>query len=263
MLKELIEKAAKEAIEHESAFLFHLPEPVVKIQCEGVEFIFKQFNIDLPFKKPDPNKDPLLPPYDDYLFVKNCPGNDLIINKYMQTIGHVLFSSTDKSASQVTHLNGDDFLCISEILKDYGYGFAYFNRGINSGCSQQHKHFQYTPYDETPVLDAMSSGFPLPFIYYYKHIDDIEPNTIQNAYQELLPKIPENQDYNFIVKRGICAIVPRRKARCLENLMLNSIAVCGIFGVKNPNDPELHKNAMKFLFTVCIPKDEDNQQSNQ
>ena len=259
MLKELIEKAANEAIKQGSAFLFHLPEPVVRIKCDGVDFIFKQFNIDLPFTMPDPNKDPLLPPYDDHLFVKHCPGNDLIINKYMQTIGHVLFSSTDKTATQVAHLVSDDFLCISEILKDYGYGFAYFNRGINSGCSQNHKHFQYTPYDETPVLDVMYEGRSLPFIYYCKHIDDLEPKTIQDAYQELLQKIPENQDYNFIVKRGCAAIVPRRNAKCLENLMLNSIAVCGIFGVKDPNNKELQENAMNYLVTVCIPKDDNEK----
>ena len=250
MLKNEVLSAAHNAVKNGKAFLLYLEEPTTSCICDGFRFIFKQFNtsLKLPAKT---GKDPLLPPYDDMLFVRKMPSNDLIINKFMQTYGHVLFTATDPNALQTDELKHDDFFCISEILSSFDSGIAYYNCGIESGCSQKHKHFQYSPYDDNPILEEMRKETKLPFKYYVEKIKDLEPKTLELSYRNLISKIKKDQSYNFIVKKGCSVLVPRKASRS-NNIMLNSVAVSGILGLLDATDTDMQMEAMEMLKEVCI-----------
>lgn len=251
-LKEKVFEAAKNALEHEAAFFIDARESPRIVTDNGIDFEFRTFNFNLkslPKPNEKPQKDPLLPPFDDYLFVGNIFRRNIIINKFMIEIGHVVISSENPNDTQGMQLDLDDFQAISYFMNEFNCGICYYNCGEKSGCSQGHKHIQYAPLDHLPLLTAMKEGKALPYEYKSIPLTDYSPKAIEDAYLELIKFY--SHDNNFIVGQGCAVIVPRREARNRVNLLVNCLGVCGIL-FELP-ESKVDVKPFQLLYDVCVP----------
>ena len=181
-LKNLILSQSKIAIDKKSAFSLNLTSAPRIVKDFNIGFLFKYYNPDLTeaiSKPPQKYKvDPLLPPFDPNLFITQTEANYFLVNKFMHMPGHIVISSKDPKDQQGQPATLKDFIDIEKILNSFQCGIAYYNSGIESGCTQLHKHLQFAPLTKTPLLDAMAEKRKLPFVY---RVEKFEGNTKFNA----------------------------------------------------------------------------------
>lgn len=264
-LKSLISSKASAALQSGRAFLLVAPGLSRSVRDCGIDFRFQFYDMDLVERLSKSAKsasrasgDPLLPPFDDALHVCDIGGpygHHVLVNKFMQRIGHVVLSSRDRSAVQGDALAAGDFAALGRLLREYsGSGIAYYNAGRNSGASQRHKHMQFMPGVSGGVLRAMGDGADLPFVYHALRLRSMEAHEIECAYGELRSMAVhdrEHDSYNFIVSDNVACYVPRLRSLSRSRVMINSVSMAGILTIWEWNQP---KNPMKLLSDVTIPK---------
>jgi len=74
----------------------------------------------------------------------------------MHKPGHIVVSAHDRQNVQEKPLCKYDFVDIENLINSFGTGAAYYTSGLESGCTQLHKHLQFTPLPEMPLLNANS-----------------------------------------------------------------------------------------------------------
>ena len=278
-LKNPILKCAQKALDTHCGYLLFLPK--VESQYDHFcKFYFHCYNTPLlRFISDNPaekQNDPLLPPFDKNIHIcdltDNGTNHHLLVNKFMQCKGHIVLSSRRKDAKQGDKLEMEDFCSFQRIFNSFdNNGLVYYNSGLMSGCSQLHKHLQYTPIDKSPVLDAMvkydkDNEKRLPFRYHFvemfNHKDDwkthkITAEEMNNAYKELTKMSrkddPDHTAYNFLISKGIAFYVPRRVAQHKTGIVINSFAVAGHYSIWEWSDPIIKRSPMSILKDVCFP----------
>lgn len=263
-LKQKILNQAQIALDSKNAYLLLLPE-TNEIIDDDFKFIIRYYDSSLLsiFKSLPKKANPLVPPFDTDIHV--CDLHDganhhILINKFMQCKGHIVISSIEENLKQGSNLDISDFCAFEQVFQSFDYeGMLYYNSGINSGCTQQHKHIQYTPINEYPILDAMAANKKLPIYYHVKPISDqITSEKMIKAFNELLElskEDPPHDSYSFIISKGFAFYVPRRNPKFECGTLLNSLAVSGNISIWDWSDQSLKKKPMSVLKHVCFPID--------
>lgn len=261
-LKEKILKQAQIALNSKNAYQLFTSKTDLVVD-RGFKFIIHYYDNSLMnvFANLPRRPNPLLPPFDTDLHV--CDLSDgahhhIIINKFMQCEGHIVISSIEENKKQGSNLTISDFCAFEQVFTSFNYeGMLYYNSGNNSGCTQPHKHIQYTPFNEFPILDAMAANEKLPILYHVIKIDgQITSENMLTAYESLLEiakKDPKHDSYNFIVTKGYAYYVPRKSSEYKCGTKLNSIAVSGNIPFWNWSDPSLKENPLTVLEFICLP----------
>lgn len=263
-LKKRILDQARRAIDTKSAFYLFLPKTDTVID-HGLLFNFHYYDSSLiHILRSDSQKrktNPLLPPFDNNVHVCDLTSQRsnhyLLINKYMQCPGHVVISSMNTNSNQDSKLSESDFDAFEIVYKAFNFhGILYYNSGLNSGCSQIHKHIQYSPVENTPLLDAMSRK-KVPFIVnHVVEIGQINSQNMMRSYNELLRMAeddPVHDSYNFIISKGKAFYVPRKIPRFRCGTVFNSFSLSGNFMVWEYSDPLIKKQPLSVLKNVCFP----------
>ena len=237
-LKFNIFESAYNSLKYQTAFL--LFKKSEKININGIDFCFHYYNEkiyqgDSPPKKL--NIDPLQPPYPKYTYVTelNKKASHFIkINKFMFKPGHIVLPTSYKNGNQGDLLNDFDFNAFKIIMNEFkGSGISYYNSGIESGCSQLHKHIQYIPHDDHPLINLIQKNFQFPFQIFYQNINIYSVKEIKNSYFNLYNKMlnfnSNIKNYNFILSKNLALLIPRIKARHELGITLNSLGYCGHF----------------------------------
>jgi ATP adenylyltransferase/5',5'''-P-1,P-4-tetraphosphate phosphorylase II len=243
-----------------NAFRLFLPNQK-RVVDQSLVFIIHYFNKTLyPRHAPiarHTTRDPLLPPYPpdvEIAHLQNGADHYAFVNRGMIVPGHIVVSSADHRATQDEHLNLKDCSAFAQVLKGYGNkGIAYFNRGVQSGCSQMHKHLQCAPLTDNPLFDAMRLKRHLPWKYFSMELYDIQANDILKVYQEGLQKLKHNGSYNVIISRGVMAIVPRRKADHPCGVSANSLGVSGHLFAWEGENLFAEEHPAQLLTDLCVP----------
>lgn len=254
-LSQKIISKAEEALRYKAAYLLHVVKPPIIVNDHGVKFHFKEYDTRLltSISKP-PQKyaiDPLLPPYEPHLFVTRLSTMDVIINKFMHQPGHVVLTATNPTCEQGNPLLPGNFEDMATLLNSFGKGIAYYNSGIDSGCTQLHKHAQFSPLEETPILTALKNNVKLPFEVRWEKMDTITGKSINDVYHQLVKNLP-TKDYNFVVRKDIAALMPRTRARHSTGIVINSLGMCGILAIWPNSDKYILQNPMKILTDLSV-----------
>jgi ATP adenylyltransferase/5',5'''-P-1,P-4-tetraphosphate phosphorylase II len=263
-LKNSVLTCARESLRLKTSF---------KLFLEGKEIIIKDKNLDFCFHFYDPKvnskpqhpqileKSPLLPPYQksvEAAHLKNGAGHYVMITKYMFKAGHVLLSSDDEKASQLDHLNDLDFNAISQILHSFdNEGIIYYNFGMNSGCTQLHKHFHYVPENFNPLVSAMKQKIDLPFKYFFEQCNQLDPFQLKQSYNRIADSALRKtiDSVNFLVAGNSIFGIPRKIAEHRTGIVINSMGLAGHFFVWEWTSPEVFQNPLQILSEVCVPVD--------
>ena len=256
-LKNKIFNKCNIAINLKAAFKLFLDQKPKIINQNNIKFLFHKFDESLlKFVSNPPqkyNNDPLLPPYHPLLYVGNLFKNNIIINKFMHLPGHVVCSSEDINSKQGEKLNFNDISLMSYLLKEFNFkGVSYYNSGINSGCTQLHKHIQFAPIDETPLLDLMYNNYNFQFKYFIEPIKDFNENSIFNSYNNLILKINPKIDYNFLINSKAIYLIPRKSAQHSTGIVINSLGLCGHLAIWNWSNPLIENNPLNIFNDLCI-----------
>lgn len=248
-----------------TAYMLFVPSKEKIIKRNGLEFVLHFFDTNIytqhhPIEdhSKEGTKDPLLPPYPLHRQVKhlqNGAAHYAFINLYMVEKGHVVISSEAPKARQGDPLEMCDFHALSQCIQGYGRkGVAYYNSGVDSGCSQMHKHMQFAPLPRSPLMEAMIDHYPLPYKYYVTKLENDEPIGIKNAYNRLMKESSYNGSYNFVVIDGHAAIVPRIRGTHKCGININSLGVAGHFFIWDKDEEMVSKDPLKIISDLCIPK---------
>lgn len=254
----------QQAIQHSSfafrnhdSFLRFLPGKSNIIVSDGLNFRLHIPNPTLKHKNTNPlkisSRDPLMPPYEPYIQLGHDSQHYLILNRYQFLPGHIIMALDNQNEKQGSLLKSHDFKVLSTVFQNADdKGLAYYNGGIDAGCTQLHKHLQYVPSLDNPLFDLMAKGGKLPFRYFYEKLEDYDATTIGDSYKRLIEKMNNNGSYNFLVSNKTAILVPRLKARTNDGLLIGSLSICGhLFA--NPNKPNSIHNPIDILKEVCIP----------
>jgi len=261
MLKSRAIELSKKSIEAKTAFQLFIKEKEKIFSERGVNVVFHYMNPNVynqhhPVARHKTN-DPLLPPYPKFREVahlQNGAGHYVFVNLYMVSLGHVVVSSDDPKACQEDELNQKDFNGLSQVIRGFNRkGIAFYNYGLESGCSQYHKHFQFAPLTYNPVFDLMIKGYPLKYQYFTSKLTNDEPIDIARAYEALVKKANWKGSYNFLISNGYAALVPRRKATHKCGLNVNSLGVAGHFYVWENKDQWERNHPLTILEDLCVP----------
>jgi len=203
--------------------------------------------------------DPLTPPYPKGTFVdelKAPAGHFIKINKNMVYPGHIVIPTSNSLDKQGQNLNDCDFYAFETILQSFGNnGIGYYNSGIESGCSQMHKHIQYIPLNDNPIFKFYQSQYPLPYKYFSLNLPNFSFSSIKLGYHTLMDqfssfgKTKNINNYNFILSRNTAVLIPRKQARHPLGITVNSLGFCGHLFLWEKDKRILNNGAM------CILKD--------
>lgn len=235
----------------------------------GIEFVVHYYN---PKKyigpAPPPTKiitDPLSPPYNRngiIIHLSGGPAHYIIPNKDEVKFGHLVMSSDNPTDMQGEELDFRDFSCFENIFAEFGnMGVGYYNSGVYSGCSQLHKHIQYIPYDDHPLLDAIINGEDMPFQVYKRRVDWFTTEGIKQAYKDLMEQTKKGKwgtamkAYNFILAKKHAFLIPRVLGKHPWNLTINSLGLCGHLLIWETSDPQIKANPLQVMTDVCFPNE--------
>ena len=209
-------------------------------------------------------KEPLLPPYPQHKLCEHFNKHYIFINKHMMSKHHLVISADSKDCKQLDPLNLSDCEAAARVINAYdGEGFIYYNCGVNSGCSQIHKHLQFLLLKDLNVLELMAKGNDLPFVYFKKNIDKYEPSIIYNAYKELFygslkeffhQKAIDDICYNFICGCNTIVIIPRSSISYKNEVAVNSLGFVGHICVREEQIPLVIDDPMSVLISTGFPK---------
>ena len=262
LLSTAIRNSYRAFANHDIFFLF-LQGKKDKIFSNGYEFQFHYYDPNVKNTSSNPPKvvrrDPLMPPYEPFVelghFQNNGASHYLILNKFQFKPGHIIMVVDNQKEIQGSLLKDHDFAMLSQLLNRIDdKGVAYYNGGVDAGCTQYHKHLQYVPSFDNPLFDAMAQGEKLPYKYYTEKLEDYRASSIGDAYKKLFERMDFDGSYNFLISNKIAAIVPRSKARHETGVLVNSMGVCGHLFVWNSNAKKAEQNPLNILRDVCLPK---------
>ena len=249
------------AFVNSDAFLLFLKGKDKVIEKNGVEFHLHFFNPNVNNTSTNPpritTRDHLMPPYEPFIELDHCRDNGarhfLILNRYQFCPGHMIMATDDTSEFQGSPLLKHDYAMLSHVLNQVDpRGVAYYNGGVDAGCTQFHKHMQYVPNFYNPLFDRMAQGQRLPYRYYTHKLDDYSPDQIGYAYNKLMERMDHSGSYNLVISNKVAIIVPRAKARHSSDVLLNSMGICGHLSVWNFNYKQVEKDPMDVYRECCL-----------
>ncbi|OHS98994.1 hypothetical protein TRFO_34645 [Tritrichomonas foetus] len=260
-LKQAVLKSAKLAIDAKTAFMLSLPNRLDRVIDRGYEFLFSYYDTSVNQTstfppKPRP-KEPLLPPYDDHLEVchmKDGASHYIIINKFMAKFGHLVMSTDYENAQQGEPLDKSDFITLSRVMNGFdGKGLGLYNSGTESGCTQLHKHMQYVPTDENPILQNMISHEKMPFKYYIEKMNNLSSDEIAECYKKLMADANYKGSYNFMIFNNHGFLVPRTHARHPSGKVINALGVAGHWTIfERMANTIIKQHPMTVLEELCV-----------
>ena len=264
LLKDEVFKHAKKALEAKSAFMLSLPKPIERVKDRGFEFIFSYYDTTVNQTstfppKPRP-KEPLLPPYDEHLEVchmtENGSSHYVFVNKFMATFGHIVMSTDRKGPTQGEPLSSSDTSTMASVINGFGgSGLCLYNSGVESGCTQLHKHMQYVPTDDNPILESMLAKENLPFKYYCSKMSDITSEEIMENYRKLMSDANYNGSYNYMIFKKHGFLVPRSHARHPSGKVINALGVAGHWTIfERMANTIIKQHPMTVLEELCVKK---------
>lgn len=256
-LKEKILTHAKLSLNAKTAnYFFNKTEPVFD---QGFKFYLHYYDPATYGGDHPPTKlavDPLEPPYPKNTFVGhlgNGAAHWIKINKSSFKDGHIVISADSCGPQQGDLLSDVDFSALSQVMLDFGNtGIGYYNSGVQSGCSQLHKHVQYIPHDDHPILDSVLSGNS-PYLEYHKPIEWYTHESIKDAYQDLISRMKcgkyadDIKHYNFVLSKHAAFIIPRKLARHPLGITVNSLGVSGHFFLWEKDSDPIKKSPLRVL----------------
>lgn len=164
MLKKAL-KCGRESLKAGTSFMLFQKSKEKIVLDEGFHFCIHYFDEEhyvhhKGVQKHESSHEPLLPPYPQHCLVSHLTENSAnhycFINLYQTSLGHIVISCANPSSKQTENLNKSDCSALSQVIRGYERtGIAYFNYGLESGCSQMHKHMQYTTLKYNPIFDEM------------------------------------------------------------------------------------------------------------
>lgn len=253
------------AFKNFDAFLLFLPGKVDHVQQDGYNFLFHYYNPHVNNTSSNPpvveKRDRLMPPYEPHIelghFKKNGASHFLILNRYQFAPGHLIMVLDDQSELQGSPLMPHDYSMLSQVIPQLNEkGLFYYNGGVDAGCTQYHKHMQFVPSYENPLLQTILEGKRLPIKYFKYPLSDYRASTIGYAYNKLLEQMNHSGSYNFIISRKTAMIFPRRQARHNSGVLVNSMGCLGHFFVWNYNCENAKKDPVAILKDCGIPVDD-------
>ena len=171
----------------------------------------------------------------------------------MMCPGHVVISADSVEQIQRDPLNLSDFHALKHVIEGFnGIGIGYYNSGPQAGCSQMHKHLQFAPLTDNPVLDKMLAGAELPFKYFRQELASYNAHVMLTAYEALM-KMLETECYNVIVSQKVMIIVPRRQMGNKTGIVVNALGFSGHFLTWDYNVEEIAKEPMQVLIDAGVP----------
>lgn len=262
--KQSVLNHARKALTAKTAFMLALPNKMDRVIDRGYEFLFSYYDTSVNQTstfppKPRP-KEPLLPPYDDHLEVchmtENGGSHYIFVNKFMAKFGHIVMSTDSVEANQTEPLNHSDFVTLSNVMNGFeGKGLGLYNSGIESGCTQLHKHMQYVPMDENPLLESMIAKSKMPFLYYAEKMNSFSVDEIEECYKQLLKNCRKvhQGSYNFLVFNHYGILVPRTHARHPSGKVINALGVAGHWTIfERMANTIIKQHPMTVLEELCL-----------
>jgi hypothetical protein len=240
-----------------------LAEKERRVDRHGLSFIFHYFDPEVypaletaPPARYDPEHDPLLPPYPihrEVAHLENGADHFVFVNYKMIVIGHVVISCAARTATQGDPLDLSDCCALAQVWQGFGRrGLLYYNAGVDSGCSQLHKHMQFAPLEECPLADAMRKGEKLPYRYYAAEVDLESGEAIFEVYERLMKEANWSGDYNCVLTNGLIAIVPRRVA-IPNGIIVNGVGVVGHYMLWEGQNLDVEEEPIEILKAACVP----------
>ena len=252
---------ARLSLEAKTAYRLTNDEKQQRATEDGCEFILHRLLGDhykghKPVKERNP-KEPLLPPYKQYRevehFTESPAAHYIFINKFMYCPGHVVISADSPEKHQRDRLELGDFHALAHVMNAFdGKGIGYYNCGPASGCSQIHKHLQFAPMTDNPLLPKLLANTLMPFKYFSMKLASLDAPTMQAAYDSLMPNI-ETPDYNVIVAQNTLILVPRRCQGNSTGIVINSLGFCGHFLTWDYNVDAIAAHPLQILTEVGVP----------
>ena len=262
--------AAKKCLKAGTAFRLTLENKNKTVIDHNIPFIIHYYNNSIykhhkPVEKHDKN-DPLLPPYPQYREVIHLTDSKadhyVFINILMVALGHVVISSANPKCVQGDRLNISDCSALSQIIQGYNNsGIAYYNCGVESGCSQMHKHVQFVPYITNHLFDELiqtSSSHILNqpsygFRHYSVKLRNYSAQEILHKYNQLMSQSKWDKAYNFLISNQHAVLIPRKCANHpIYNVNVSSLNFGGHFYLWDTDSPKILTNPLKILQDVCI-----------
>ena len=253
---------SKKCFANKDAFLNFLPGRPKKTRQGGVGFRLWFYDKSVDNRSTNPptvtRRDPLMPPYEPFIELDHWKGpcsHYIILNRYMFCPGHIIMALDHQKEIQGSKLKHHDFATFSKLIQSVDdRGVAYYNGGVEAGCTQYHKHMQYVPYFDNPLFDHMAAGKSLPYRYFAQKLADYKPTTIALAYWKLFSDAKHDGSYNFLISKKTAVLVPRSKAKHEAGVLVNSMGVCGHLFVSDKNYKEVAEKPLEILKSVCVEK---------
>jgi ATP adenylyltransferase/5',5'''-P-1,P-4-tetraphosphate phosphorylase II len=254
-------ECSRACLHFKTAYNLFLPDKRRVVVDHGLSILFhyldpRVYTHHPPLAKHDSN-DPLLPPFPPHVEVAHLghgANHYVFVNRGMVVPGHVVVSHASPRAIQGEDLDICDCHAMAQVIKGYdGQGVAYYNAGVESGCSQMHKHMQFCPIRINPLFDTMKRGVRLPWRYYTERLGDITADELMRVYRGLKRAMNFSGSHNVIVCDGTMALVPRRQAAHPWGVNLNSLGVSGHFFVWETSDKVIEQRPVQVLKELCVP----------
>lgn len=247
---------------NKDAFLQFVAGKIHRVKVGPLEFVFHFYEESVAKDNRSTNpptvtrRDPLMPPYEPYIKLEHWKApceHYVILNRYMFCPGHMIMPLDSQREMQGSMLKKHDFECLSRVIQSVDdKGVAYYNGGVDAGCTQYHKHMQYVPCREHSVFDAMARNYRLPYKYFTEKLPDYRASTIGDAYMRLFERAQHEGSYNFLLSGKVAALVPRSQARHKTGCLVNSMGVCGHLFVTDNNYKQAEADPLKLLTDVCV-----------
>lgn len=264
-------ECAKKSLKAKTAFRLTLPDKDEVVVSNDIPFVFHYYNSEIythhkPVEKHDKN-DPLLPPYPPYRKViylgeKNA-NHYVFINILMVALGHVVISSANPKSVQGEPLNISDCSALSQMIQGFNEkGIAYYNCGVNSGCSQMHKHVQFVPFINNPLFSSITKeanqlnvlrNLKFNFRNYSIALKNYTPYEILKGYNKLVLNSNWKGDYNFLIANKKAILIPRKCANDpVYDVNISSLNLAGHFFIWEKDNKKILNNPLKIIHDTCI-----------
>ena len=264
-------QCAKNCLNAKTAFRLILQNKDKIVFDKNIPFLFHYYDSQIythhkPVERHETN-DPLLPPYPPFrevIHLQEKKANHYVfINILMVALGHVVISSANPRSFQGEPLNISDCSALSQVIQGFNNeGIAYYNCGVNSGCSQMHKHVQFVPYTNNPLFSAMTKNCiksevllneKFNFQNYSFPLKNYSPHEILNGYNQLLEKSKWKGDYNFLVTNNKAILIPRKCANHpIYDVNISSLDLAGHFFIWENDNKNILKEPLKIIHDVGI-----------
>lgn len=256
-LRERVLRTCRIGIDKGYSFRLLDPKSLRMISDGDSTFAFRNYQDSLlKYVNKPPEKranDPLVPPFDEGIFIAKRENHNLLVNKFAMSLPHIVISAADADKQQGEPLGDSDFAVLSQLFDSFPQGIGYYNAGIESGCTQLHHHLQFIDGFTAPLLEDYQKGL-LPFLNYTTPLTTTSAKEIAKAYDKLMNQMGDVKGYNFAVLKKTAILVPRQAARHATGVVVNTLGVLGNFAVWSWSDPKIEQSPLSILTDLCIRK---------